>query len=114
MSTVILKNTMNRPRVFSMVNADGEMDSIRFKCRQSQEVDIRLLTPEMVTNIQEGHILLMEGKIPKQLNPYLEKEVEKDRPKAPRKDKQKRDAPATKEPRAVPNKVKAEGTVNDG
>ena len=74
METIKIKNALNRPRVFSIVDPEGEVDAIRMCSGATVNIDVRLLTPEIVANIKEGgHLLLLEGKLPAKLNPYPEK-----------------------------------------
>ena len=77
MNTVRLKNILNRPRVFSTVNSEGMVDAIRFRAGASLEIDVRLLTHEIIDNIKMSYLLLLEGSLPLELNPYLEKRAEK-------------------------------------
>ena len=74
METVTIKNALNRPRVFSVVDPEGNADAVRMRSGATVNVDVRLLTPEIVANIEEGgHLLLLGGRLPAKLNPYPEK-----------------------------------------
>ena len=87
METVRIKNAINRPRVFSVVDAEGNLDAVRLRTGERVELDVRLLTPEIVENIRQGYLLLLSGALPDKLNPYREKKKEKPGPKqaAPKK-----------------------------
>ena len=74
MPSLRIKNLTQRPRVFSVVNSDGVVDSIRLGFKESIEIDSRLLTPEIVTNIKLGHLLILNGKLPEELSPFKEKD----------------------------------------
>ena len=81
METLRIKNALNRPRVFSVVDPEGEIDAIRMLSGATVNIDVRLLTPEIVANIEKGgHLLLLEGKLPMKLNPYPEKKREEPTP----------------------------------
>ena len=84
METVKIKNVLTRPRVFSVVNADGSAGAVRLRAGEALSIDARLLTPEIVRNVKKvGCLLLLEGKIPAKLNPYPEKKEPKEPKKAP-------------------------------
>ena len=76
MDSIKLRNALGRPRVFSVVDPEGEHDSIRMRSGATVSVDVRLLTPEIVENIKGGHLVLLGGKLPEELNPYPEKKAE--------------------------------------
>ena len=77
METIKVKNALNRPRVFSVVDPEGSADAIRMRSGATVNIDVRLLTPEIVANIEKGgHLLLLEGRLPARLNPYPEKKPE--------------------------------------
>ena len=73
MGTIRVKNALNRPRVFSVVDAEGYVDAIRFRSGEVAGIEVRLLTQEIAENIRKGYLLLLDGKLPDKLNPYPEK-----------------------------------------
>ena len=90
MDSIKVRNALNRPRVFSVVDPEGENNAIRMCSGATVNVDVRLLTPEILENVKGGHLLLLEGNLPLKLNPYPEKKLEEPTP-------EKSDSPNTYE-----------------
>ena len=83
MDSIRVRNALNRPRIFSVVDPEGENDAIRMCSGAIVNIDSRLLTPEIVENIKGGHLLLLEGHLPSKLNPYPEKKITTDKSDSP-------------------------------
>ena len=84
MEMIKIKNALNRPRVFSVVDPEGNVDAVRMCSGATVSIDVRLLTPEIAANIEKGgHLLLLEGSLPAELNPYPERKPEKAAPGEP-------------------------------
>lgn len=69
---VKIKNLLMRPRVFSIVNANGQHDELRFNSKEIKDVDPRLLTREILYNIRGEKLRVLSGDVPteKALKPY--------------------------------------------
>ena len=102
MDSIKVRNALNRPRVFSVVDLEGENDAVRMCSGATINIDVRLLTPEIVENIKGGHLLLLEGRLLSKLNPYPEKKTEKPAP-------EKLDSPDTYEGDGSPAEESEDG-----